>query len=223
MDLRHLTLSLAALALACVERGEPVDLVGESLARAHALADSLSATLTVQDLSARGEALFFGRAGCATCHRVDDRGNRYTGPNLGLDPDCTMRRAEVTRQDASACATLTERSRLRRPELTPLAYMVESIVDPDHLTVPGYARGVMKRAEDPPIALGDEDILALATWLVYREEAPRDISISETIAPARAFIQPCRERRDTRLLGEAEPTRPTDHSGPAHPLSGRRP
>lgn len=205
MDLRHLTLSLAALALACVERGEPVDLVADGLARTRAVAESLAATVTVQELSTRGEALFFGRAGCATCHRVDDRGTRYSGPNLGLDPDCTTRRPDVTRQDALACEPIPVRARLRRPELSPLHYLVESIVDPDHLTVPGYAKGVMKRAEDPPIALGDEDILALSAWLLYREGAPPDISISKMFEPARAFFSPCREQRDARIRGGTQP------------------
>lgn len=205
MDLRPVVLALASLALACVERGEPVDHVAESLARTRAGIESLAATVTVQELSTRGEALFFGRAGCATCHRVDDRGTRYSGPNLGLDPDCRTRPGEVTRQDALACAPMAERARLRRPGLMPLHYMVESIVDPDHLTVPGYAKGVMKRAEDPPIALGDEDILALSTWLLYREGAPPDISISKMFEPARAFFSPCREQRDARIRGGTQP------------------
>lgn len=205
MDLRPAVLALASLALACVERGEPADLVADGLARTRALAESLAATVTVQELSTRGEALFFGRAGCATCHRVDDRGTRYTGPNLGLDPDCVTRRPEVIRQDALACEPLPTRSRLRRPELMPLAYLIESIVDPDHLTVPGYAKGVMKRAEEPPIALADEDILALSTWLLYREATPPDISISKMFEPARAFFSPCREQRDARIRGGTQP------------------
>ncbi|HRE92446.1 MAG TPA: hypothetical protein PK095_25240, partial [Myxococcota bacterium] len=150
----------------------------------------------------------------------DDRGSRYTGPNLGLDPDCKTRRADVIRQDHLACEPLAARARLRRPELSALQYTVESMVDPDHLTVPGYARGVMKRAEEPPIALTDEDILALSAWLVYREEAPPDISISKMIEPARAFIPPCREQREARIRSEAEPTRRTELRGGTQNPSG---
>jgi hypothetical protein len=215
---------MTTLALSCVERGQPVD---EAALRARTAAErtaesalAMADAMVFGQLASRGEALFFGRGGCATCHRVDDRGTRYTGPNLGLDPDCATRKADVTRQDTHACEPLPTRARLRRPELSPLQYTVESVVDPDHLTVPGYARGVMKRAEDPPIALTDEDILALSAWLVYREDAPSDISISKMIEPARAFIPPCREQREARTHGEAEPTRPTELRGGTQNPSG---
>lgn len=100
-------------------------------------------------LQARGQELFFGRGGCATCHRVGDQGDKIRGPNLGVGDD----------------QTVAVGARARRPGVSGAAYVVESIVDPDLVVVPGYAAGVMRRYDEPPIALSDDDIVALAVFL----------------------------------------------------------
>jgi mono/diheme cytochrome c family protein len=37
----------------------------------------------VRELRAKGRELFFGRAGCATCHKIGEEGKFIIGPNLG--------------------------------------------------------------------------------------------------------------------------------------------
>jgi mono/diheme cytochrome c family protein len=100
-------------------------------------------------LKAAGEALFFGKAGCATCHKVGDRGDKVRGPNLGVGDD---------QQELLV-------KRARRADHPGVRYVVESIIDPDAFVVAGYARGVMPRVDLPPMSLGDDDVLALAIYL----------------------------------------------------------
>ncbi len=168
----------------------------DGLVARHLELQLLASSLT---LAHEGEALFHGRGGCSTCHRIDDRGTRYTGPNLGLDPDCKNNHAAVTRSDPFACSPLAERARARRPALPALQYFVESMVDPDHVTVPGYARGVMKRVDEPPLSLSDDDVLRLAVYLTQVSRDAADSLTIEILDDTRQFFAPCREHRDRRL------------------------
>ncbi len=148
----------------------------------------------VQGLQAYGRQLFEGRAGCVTCHRVGEAGTRFTGPNLGIDPLCATDATALTERDPVACLPLSERVGARRPGLSALEYAVESIMDPDRIVAPTYAARVMKRLDEPPVSLSDEEILALATYVVGGA-CPKN---AEGIAAARSFLGPCREARDAR-------------------------
>lgn len=130
--------------------------------------------------AARGEALFFGRAGCNMCHRVGDRGVQIVGPNLGVGDGQFYPVGLRERHDG----------------LRGIEYVVESIVDPDAFVVPGYARGVMKRYEEPPISLTDDEILALATFVAGQGGAPRIDPAAVT--RARARIDSTRRARGER-------------------------
>jgi hypothetical protein len=141
-----------------------------------------------------GQALFFGRAGCAACHRIGDQGTRFTGPNLGVDPLCASDGRALTERDPVACRPVAERVAARRPGLGPLEYVVESIMDPDRVVAPTYAPKVMKRLDEPPVNLADHEILALAAF-VAGGACPKT---AEGIAAARGFILPCRQARDER-------------------------
>jgi mono/diheme cytochrome c family protein len=148
----------------------PVVLVG-------AAAACTSEPRAVTDLRAAGHDLFFGRAGCAACHRVGDEGTRIVGPNLGRGDGI----------DAPVAAR-------RRTHLPPIEYVVESIVEPDAFVVPGYARGVMPRQEEPPVALTDDEIVALAVFLSRGGPAVDEAAI----AAARARIAAVRTARSAR-------------------------
>lgn len=119
-----------------------------------AAAGSSEAARERDALRDRGRALFFGAAGCHACHSLDGEGGRVIGPDLGVGGDMT--------------APVAVRARTRRPELRPVEYVVESIAEPDAVVTPGYARGVMKSPLEPPLALGDDDVVALAVFLASR-------------------------------------------------------
>jgi len=103
---------------ACAPRGErvtrpPSAIVSDPFATMGA--DPTASGSDFAALRTQGEALFYGRGGCHTCHRVDDRGTRYTGPNLGIDPLCATDAAPLTARDPVVCLPLRDRRRGPRP------------------------------------------------------------------------------------------------------------
>lgn len=180
--------TLFAMLCACAPRADRKALLME---RAHELASGLEG-VWVDGLKAYGESLFYGRAGCATCHRVGDVGQRWTGPNLGVDPACAGDRAAHVARDPVACEPLAGRVEARRPGLSAIEYVVESVLDPDRVIVPTYAPKVMKRLDQPPVSLTDDEILAIAAF-VSGGACPKQAA---DIAAARHFFGPCRLARD---------------------------
>ena len=141
-------------------------------------------TPAVRELRARGKALFAGRGGCMACHKLGAQGDKARGPNLGVGDGMTQ--------------PVGVRARARRPRLQPLEYVVESILDPDAYTVAGYAAGVMPRTDEPPISLGDDEVLALAAFLAGEATAtPVD---ERTLAQARARMPAIRTARAQRVV-----------------------
>lgn len=177
-----------AMLVACAPRADRKALL---MQRAHTLASGLEG-VWVDGLKAYGEALFFGRAGCATCHRVGDHGQRWTGPNLGVDPACAGARAVLTDKDPVACEAVAGRVGARRPGLSAIEYVVESVLDPDRVIAPTYAPKVMKRLDQPPVSLTDDEILAIAAF-VSGGACPK---AAAEIAAARRFFGPCKRARD---------------------------
>lgn len=126
---------------------------------------------------ARGRELFFGPAACATCHRVGTEGKMVIGPNLGIGDGMDR--------------PLAARAKARRPELSPIEYAVESIVDPDAVGVETYAPGVMKSLDDLPFDASDDDIVGLAAFITAADPSvslePDDLArAAAQIAAARA-------------------------------------
>jgi mono/diheme cytochrome c family protein len=147
------SLGLVALVLACTPRGEP--------SRAQARRLSLRESPRVASARALGEVLFQGRGGCTACHRLGRDGDAEVGPNLRAGPgfdEPLGRRAHVTRPV--------------------FMHVVEALVDPDAYVVDGYPSGKMPRVEEPPIALVDGDIVALA---VYVASLDADHPLSESL------------------------------------------
>ena len=139
----------------------------------------------------RGKDLFFGKAMCSTCHRVGDRGTMVVGPNLGIGEDMK--------------APVAVRASSRKPEAEPAAYVIESILDPDAVVADGYAPGVMKSPDDIPIALGNDDLVALAAFLITDgSDTPLG---ADALEVAREAIAPARASRDARRP-QAAPRKP---------------
>ena len=98
-----------------------------------------------------GEKLFFDRAACSACHRVGKRGGMIVGPNLGVGDGMD--------------AVFSARAADRRPELSPIEYAVESMLDPDAIVVASYAPGVMKGIDELPAKLDEQEIVSVAAYV----------------------------------------------------------
>lgn len=99
---------------------------------------------TPQELVVAGKAIFESdRAVCLTCHSV------------GEDP-----KARCPNQEG-----IGERAALRIPGLSGAEYLVESVYDPNAFVVPGFPRNQMSPVNKPPIALTDDEILAVLCYL----------------------------------------------------------
>lgn len=177
------------MVIACVPRS---DRKAELMARAHASLSSLEGAW-VDVMQARGRGLFRGRGGCATCHSVDAEGEAIKGPNLGVDPLCSKDPKALTERDPVACLPLAARADVRRPGLSALEYAVESIIDPDKIVAPTYAAKVMRRFDEPPVSLTDDEILALAMY-VAGGACPKE---AMAIGAAHGFLGECRSARDS--------------------------
>ena len=127
----------------------------------------------------QGHDLFFGKAMCSTCHKVYTEGAMIVGPNLGVGED--IEEPFAVRVDS------------RGPDIDPPSYVIDSILDPNAIVVPSYARSVMKSPDDIPVALSDDELVALAAFIL-------SVGASEAIDPAaldraRARIPVARENR----------------------------
>ena len=146
-------LLLGAVA-ACVPRGAP--------RRPVAQAEQAAASPRVVAASGLGAALFFGRGGCTVCHRLGDVGAAEVGPNLGAGPGFAEPLARRVRAGGDA-----------------FGYALRSIVDPDAFVVPSYPAGKMPRVDEPPIALDDRALAALAAFLALRGAAPEAPALTD--------------------------------------------
>ena len=105
-----------------------------------------------------GEAVFWGKGKCSTCHAVGSRGGSIRGPNQGetgpLGTAIGARAEERARQRARAAG---------KP-FTASDYLVESLVDPGAFVVQGY-KNEMPNPMRPPISLKPEEVKAVIAYL----------------------------------------------------------
>jgi len=100
-----------------------------------------------------GEALYWGKGKCSTCHSLGERGSAVRGPNhAGV---CGIARDErVAERQAAGAANIQ----------TATDYLVESIAQPQAYIVEGYS-GAMPKAYLPPISLTTDEISAVILYL----------------------------------------------------------
>ena len=107
-----------------------------------------------------GEAIYWGRGRCFTCHSVGDRGSAVRGPNHGQFgekfPEPMGMRA-VERAKA--------RSEKTGEEYTAVDYLVESLANPGAYVVEGY-KNEMAVVYAPPISLSLMEIKAVIAFLL---------------------------------------------------------
>lgn len=105
-----------------------------------------------------GEAIFWGKGKCSTCHAIGSRGSSIRGPNQG----------ETSPLGLAIGARAEERARERakatgRP-YTATDYLVESLLDPGAYVVPGF-KNEMPNPMRPPIRLGADEIKAVIAYM----------------------------------------------------------
>lgn len=121
-----------------------------------------------------GEALYWGKGKCSTCHSLGERGSAIRGPNhlnvCGIARD--QRVAERQAEGAANIQTATD-------------YLVESIANPNIYIVEGFA-GAMPRVYLPPIALTSEEVSAVILYMQAQgcEQDPAAINLPPAILNA---------------------------------------
>ncbi|MFQ5739221.1 MAG: c-type cytochrome [Acidobacteriota bacterium] len=103
----------------------------------------LMKSLTTPKMVMLGKEIVHGRGLCFNCHSVGDAGGATQGPNL---------------------AGVGERAATRRPEMSGLDYLAQSLYQPAAFVVPGYA-AAMPAVNGDPIALKDIEILMVIAYL----------------------------------------------------------
>jgi mono/diheme cytochrome c family protein len=94
------------------------------------------------DMVKAGREIFEGKGLCSTCHTIGKSG--------------ALRFPDM--------AGIGARAASRRPGLSDVAYLAESIYDPNLFVVPGFNPG-MPVINKPPIGLSDPEILAVMAYM----------------------------------------------------------
>ena len=106
-----------------------------------------------------GEAIYWGRGRCFTCHSLGDRGSAVRGPNHGQLGD-----KFPLAMGARAVERAKTRSEKTGQPFTALDYLVESLADPGAYVVEGY-KNEMAVVYAPPISLSLVEIKAVIAYL----------------------------------------------------------
>jgi putative heme-binding domain-containing protein len=100
-----------------------------------------------------GEAIYWGKGKCSTCHSLGDRGSAVRGPNH--ENICAKARDQRVPERQAEGATSVQ---------TATDYLVESIADPQVYLVEGFS-GAMPKAYLPPISLTPDEIRAVIVYM----------------------------------------------------------
>lgn len=107
-----------------------------------------------------GEAIYFGKGRCFTCHSVGGQGSAVRGPNHGQFGE-----KFPLPMGARAAERAKERSEKEGSEFTAVDYVVESMASPGAYVVKGY-KNEMAVVYAPPISLSLKEIKAVAAYLM---------------------------------------------------------
>ncbi|MGH7206041.1 MAG: hypothetical protein ACREI2_07520 [Nitrospiraceae bacterium] len=144
-----------------------------------------------------GEAIFWGKGKCHTCHSLGERGSAIRGPNLGVDgsrfPLPIGLRADERARELS--------QKTGKP-MTAADYLVQTHFDPGAYVVTGY-KNEMPPAWKPPINLKAEELLAVDLFLQSQGGEP-DVGV---LANSPYFIQ-MKKAAESRKAAPAEAFRP---------------
>jgi putative heme-binding domain-containing protein len=112
-----------------------------------------------------GEAIYWGKGKCSTCHSLGDRGSAVRGPNHAdvCAKARDLRVAERQAEGASQIQTATD-------------YLVESLAEPDANIVEGFS-AAMPKVYLPPISLTAQEVSAVIVYLQAQGCAPDPAAI----------------------------------------------
>lgn len=134
----------------------------------------------------RGEAVFFGKGKCYTCHSLGGRGSAVRCPNLGIFGDKFRQPIGVRAADRKAADGYSA-----------VKYIVESLYVPDEYVVSGFSKGLMPQVNKPPIGLDDDAIASVALFLFAASDIDPDPAVLEEIRTE--------QKKFSRLSSEDEP------------------
>ena len=112
-----------------------------------------------------GEAIYWGKGKCSTCHSLGDRGSAVRGPNHA-DVCAKARDLRVAERQAAGATNIQ----------TATDYIVESLADPEAYVVEGFS-AAMPRVYLPPISLSTDEIRAVIVYLQAQGCAPDPAAI----------------------------------------------
>ncbi len=107
-----------------------------------------------------GEAIYWGKGRCFTCHSVGGQGSAVRGPNHGQFGE-----KFPLAMGARAAERAKERSEKEGEDFTAVDYMVESLASPGAYVVEGY-KNEMAVVYAPPISLSLKEIKAVVAYLM---------------------------------------------------------
>ena len=119
-----------------------------------------TATAAVEISPEGGEAIYWGRGRCFTCHSVGGQGSAVRGPNHGQFGD-----KFPLPMGARAVERAKERSKKTGKKYTGVDYMVESLASPGAYVVTGY-KNEMAVVYAPPISLSLKEIKAVIAYMM---------------------------------------------------------
>jgi len=120
-----------------------------------------SKTSAAVDISPEGgEAIYWGKGRCFTCHSVGGQGSAVRGPNHGQFGD-----KFPLPMGTRAVARAKERSEKTGKTYTAVDYMVESLASPGAYVVEGY-KNEMAVVYAPPISLSLKEIKAVISYMM---------------------------------------------------------
>ena len=120
-----------------------------------------------------GEAIFWGKGTCYTCHAIGDRGSSIRGPNQGATGPLGMAIGERAAERGE------ERSAETGVTYTAVDYLLESMIEPNVYVVEGY-KAEMPVVTAPPVALGPEEIQALIAYLLSQDGDSEPLEIERS-------------------------------------------
>lgn len=107
-----------------------------------------------------GEAIYWGKGRCYTCHSVGGQGSAVRGPNHGQFGE-----RFALGMGARAVERAAERSAKEGVDYTAVDYMVESMASPGAYIVEGY-KNEMAVVYAPPISLSLKEIKAVVAYMM---------------------------------------------------------
>jgi putative heme-binding domain-containing protein len=132
--------------------------IGETITRISGEGERHAAPAAGDVSPEAGEAIFWGKGKCATCHAVGSRGNAVRGPNQGEGGPLGLPIG------ARAEARARERSQATGRPYTAADYLVESLLEPGAYVVQGF-KNEMPAPLAPPISLTADELRAVIAYL----------------------------------------------------------